>query len=127
MKSFAKVIIIIVGLINFFPIVGLVSAQMLSQLYGGVALDGDLLILMRHRALLFGILGGFIIFSAFRPVLQPAAIVMGLVSMLGFTALVLGAGDYGEKLYRVAIIDIFASAGMILVAILRKRKPSDEA
>ena len=84
MERFISAILIIVGLTNLLPVIGVISAESLASLYGFATLQGDLLILMRHRALLFGILGAFIIYSAFRRELQPSAILMGLVSMLGF-------------------------------------------
>ena len=42
---------------------------MLLSLYG-VEVQGDLAILMRHRAVLFGLLGGLMILAAFRPHLK---------------------------------------------------------
>lgn len=121
MKHLVFASLIIVGLINFFPVVGFISADVLVKLYGGETLEGDLLILMRHRALLFGILGGFIMVSAFRPRLQPAAIAMGLVSLLGFIFLVYSSGQYGEALSRVALIDVGAIIILVIGALCRSR------
>ena len=59
--------LIVVGLINFLPLVGVYSAQRLESSYSIVLASNDLIILMRHRALLFGVLGGFILYSAFMP------------------------------------------------------------
>ena len=121
MKTIIQVLLLIVGLINFFPVIGVISADVLVKLYGGEILTGDLLILMRHRAILFGIVGGFIIISAFRPALQTAAIVMGFVTLVGFEILALGADNLGDKLYRVAMIDIAAIIALAIAAILRPR------
>lgn len=46
-------------------------------------------------------------------------IAVGLVSMLGFVALALGAGDYGTELRRVVLIDVVASALLLAAARLR--------
>lgn len=119
MQKVITILLVLVGLINFVPVIGMISAERLSSLYGIAKLDGDLLLLMRHRALLLGIVGAFIIFSAFKPHLQPTAIILGLVSMLGFVLLVLLAGEYGDKLHRIALVDIAASGVLLVVVILR--------
>jgi len=116
-------LLIMVGLVNFAPAVGLLGAEALGRLYGFANLEGDLLILMRHRALLFGIVGSFIICSAFRPGLQPAAMLMAAVSMLGYIALVFLADVPGAKLNRVAMIDIIACLPLLAAWVLYLRKP----
>ncbi len=122
MERLVSAILVVVGLINLFPIIGITSAEILVGLYGLESLEGDLLILMRHRALLFGILGTFIIYSAFKNHLRPAAIVMGMVSMLSFSFLVFTSGEIGAKLSNVAIIDVVASAALGVAAIIHLRK-----
>ncbi len=114
MKILAAVILVFAGLINLVPVTGVLSAGQLERLYG-LPVQGDLAILMRHRAVLFGILGGFIVLSAFRPVLRPAACVTGLVSMLSFVALAFLANDYGPALHKVVVADLIASAGLLAV------------
>jgi len=119
MHKVVTILLVFVGLINFVPVIGIVSAERLSSLYGITKLDGDLLLLMRHRALLLGIVGAFMIYAAFRQHLRPAAIILGLVSMLGFIMLVFLSGDYGDEVYRIALVDIGASAALLVVVILR--------
>lgn len=111
--------LILVGLINLYPAVGVVSAGTLSGLYGIDIQSSDLLILLRHRAVLFGLLGAFIIYSAFKPALQWWAIVIGLASMLSFIALALLVGNYGSGIRQVVIVDIIASAGLFVILGLR--------
>ncbi len=119
MQKLITILLVLVGLINFAPVIGLLSAERLSKLYGIAILEGDLLLLMRHRALLLGIVGAFIICAAFRQHLQPVAIILGLVSMLGFVVLVFLSGVYGDEVYRVALVDIGATAALLVVVILR--------
>ena len=122
MKRVISMLLIVVGVVNLLPVAGVLSAGLLASAYGIPYPDGDLLILLRHRALLFGIVGAIIITSAFRRHLQLTAIVAGLVSMLGFVALAFLAGDYGAKLESIIIIDVAASIGLIVVALLRHRQ-----
>ena len=110
--------LIIVGLINFAPIGGLFSAEILRILYGINVDEPDLLILMRHRALLFGVIGGFIIYSAFRPELQRYAFAAGFITMLGFIIIAWQVGSYNELLKKVLVIDIGALILLIVAATL---------
>ena len=113
MQTLVRAILLVVGLVNAAPLVGVASAEALAGLYGIQHLDGDLLILMRHRALLFGLLGGLIAVSAFKRHIQPLAILAGLVSMLGFVAIAVLEGEYGAKIAKVVWIDVIASAALV--------------
>ncbi len=119
MKRTISIILVLVGLMNFYPVIGVLSADTLRNLYGVIILDNDLLILMRHRAIFFGILGIFMVISAFRPNLQPSAIVVGLISMMAFIGLALGTGELGEPIQKVMIADLIGSLGLIAVIFLR--------
>lgn len=113
-KTIISVLLIIVGLINFAPILGVISAEQLAKLYGVTLTDKNLIILLQHRALLFGIVGGFIIYAAFYPALQPYAFVAGLISMLGFLGIVWRNGGYNNDLAKIITADII---GLILLSI----------
>jgi hypothetical protein len=121
LNRIVSTLLVAVGLVNFLPVTGVLSADILANAYGIPAPAGDLLVLLRHRALLLGIIGALIIASAFRRHLQPAAILAGLVSMLGFVALALAQGDYGEELRKVLLMDVLALAALVVAALLRVR------
>jgi hypothetical protein len=123
MERFITAILFLVGAINFYPVVGVLSVKILSNLYLIDVQSSDLLILLKHRAVLFGLLGGFIIYSAFKPELQWLAIIMGLVSMLSFIVIAFLVGDYGTGIRKVIIADIIASAGLLIVLGLRWYMP----
>jgi hypothetical protein len=76
------VLFFIVGVINFLPVIGIISASKLSQAYSIELASNDLIILMRHRALLFGIVGGFIFYSIFK---------VAVVDMVGIVSLAFAA------------------------------------
>jgi hypothetical protein len=71
--------------------------------------EPNLAILMRHRAVLFGLLGVFLICAAFQPRWQ-AALVAGGVSVVSFLVLAWSVGDYNRHLARVVQADIVALA-----------------
>ncbi|NNE66389.1 MAG: phosphopantetheine adenylyltransferase [Pyrinomonadaceae bacterium] len=118
-KKVISVLLVIVGFINFFPVIGIVSSDVLAGLYGIDAPAGDLLILLRHRALLFGLLGALIIVSAFRERLQSIAICSGFVAMIGFILISLTEPEKGEAITSVANIDIVATLLLAIVVFLR--------
>lgn len=115
--------LIVVGLINFAPLLGVISTQKLESAYSITLGSNDLAILMRHRALLFGILGTFTLYAAFHPFYQTAAMIMGGASMIGFAWLALTVGAYNEAVGKVLIIDIvgivFLFAAVVLTSIVK--------
>ncbi|MEP4485544.1 MAG: hypothetical protein ABJ013_07950 [Halioglobus sp.] len=110
--------LVIVGIINLVPVLGVISAQRLEAGYSVTLAGNDLAILLRHRALLFGILGAFILYSAFNPLYQLPAMIMGGVSMVGFAWLVFVTGGYNDAIGKVLFVDfvgiLFLSAAMLL-------------
>lgn len=111
--------LLVVGLINFAPVIGVISAQKLESTYSVTLVGNDLAILMRHRALLFGILGAFILYAAFKPLYQPAAMIMSGVSMVGFALLVLATGVYNEAVGKVLLIDIIGIVFLFAAVVLK--------
>jgi len=74
---------------------------------------------MRHRALLFGLIGGFILYSVYQPSYQTAAMVMAAISMLGFLYFVWAAGDYNASIYKIAVIDLVGIGCLVIVSVLK--------
>jgi hypothetical protein len=111
----------LVGIVNLLPVVGVASAQRLERLYGVALADPNLVVLMRHRALLFGVVGGLLVAAAWRPALRPAALAAGLFSMLSFASLAALAGDPNAALTRVMQVDLVASALLIAAAWVGRR------
>ncbi|UCH29653.1 MAG: phosphopantetheine adenylyltransferase, partial [Myxococcales bacterium] len=77
-------LMLVVAAIHLVPITGFFGAKRLSALYGIEVDSPDLEILMRHRAVLFGILGAFFAYAAFVPALQPIAFVAAATSLATF-------------------------------------------
>ena len=111
--------LVVVGLINIMPLVGVVSAQELEGAYVVTFASNDLIILMRHLALLFGILGGFILYAAFVPLYQPAAIIMAAISMIGFVVLVHSVGEFNSSINKVLIVDYIGVVFLTIAACLK--------
>ena len=108
MRSLISLMLIITGIIHLLPLSGVLGVERLSVLYGMAFSDPNLVILMRHRAVLFGLLGLFFIAAAFKPAWQPLAFVAGFTSVVSFLWLAWSVGGYNAQLGRVVIADIAA-------------------
>jgi hypothetical protein len=108
MQQLVTVVLVLVGIIHLLPLAGVLGVSQLKKIYG-VDIDGpDLAILMRHRAVLFGLLGGFFIVAGFVPVLQLSAFIMGFISVASFLILTWTTHGSNAQLARVSQIDLIA-------------------
>lgn len=114
MAFFVKAVLILVGLVNLAPVVGVLSQSHLFRLYGVAIENQDLLLMMRHRAVLLGLVGATLVAAAWLPGLRTAACILGLVSMISFVVLVLGSGGVGAPLLKIAVIDGVAIVVLVL-------------
>ena len=107
-KYVTPAMLVIVGIIHLLPLAGIAGGPRLAALYGIAVADPNLEILLRHRAILFGLLGAFLVFAAFRPALQPHALVAGFISIVSFLWLAYSTGHFNEQLSRVVAADLVA-------------------
>ena len=103
----------LVGVINFIPVIGLFSASQLAAAYGIDLSTLELTVLMRHRALLFGLLGSLVFWSLFKPQLQLAAMLLSGISMVGFLVLAWPMAGLNEQVSMVFQVDV---VGIICLA-----------
>ena len=116
MNHLITVMFIIVGIIHVLPVTGVLGSSRLTALYGRSFSDPNLAILMRHRAVLFGLLGAFLIHAAFRPALHELAFMAGFVSVLSFLVLVRSTADSNPQIQRVYVIDLVALLCLLVAA-----------
>jgi hypothetical protein len=114
MRQIITVLLIIVGVIHLLPVTGVFGRQQLVELYGLPVDEPNLEILLRHRAVLFGMLGLFLIVAAFMPALQLHACTAGLLSVGSFLWLAWSVGDYSPQIQRVVVADSIALLCLII-------------
>lgn len=73
--------------------------------------------LPRHRAVLFALLGAFLIASAFRRAWQPPALIAAAVSVGAFLVLAQAVGGHNAALDRVVAVDWIAAGAIVLAAV----------
>ncbi len=117
MRHLIAATLVVVGIIHLLPLPGVLGSAQLAMLYGLDFADPDLAILMRHRAVLFGLLGVFLVMAAFRPRWQPAAFVAGFASVLSFLAIAWSTGGYNAAIARVVTADLVALACLVVGAV----------
>jgi len=100
--------LIVIAVIHLLPVSGVTSGEQLSTLYGLSFEEPNIQILMRHRSVLFGILGVFILFSAFKPRMHLYALTAATVSVVSFLYLAWSVGDYNAPIGRVFKADLVA-------------------
>jgi hypothetical protein len=116
MRYLISAMLIVVAIIQLLPLAGVPGGASLSALYGIAFDEPNLAILMRHRAVLFGLLGAFLLYAAFRPGYQLAGLIAGFVSVLSFLYLAWSTGGYNAQLGRVFTADIVALVCLIVAA-----------
>ena len=105
---------IVAAIIHLVPLSGVRGGEKLSAFYGIPIDEPNLVILMRHRAVLFGLLGLFLLVAAFKPAYQVPAFVAGFISVLSFFWLTWSAGGHNEKIGRIFMGDVIALVGLIV-------------
>lgn len=106
--------LIVLGLIHLIPLLGVLSRPLLESSYQ-IAIDShNLEILMRHRALMFGMLGGFLLAAAWVDSWQWPALTMAAISMAGFIMMVYLVGNATAEILRVMWVDY---AGMVVLGL----------
>lgn len=118
MSKFISAVLILAGVVHLLPLAGVLGAERLQALYGVAVQDANLLILLRHRAVLFGLLGMFLIVAAFHPALQLAALLMGLLSVVAFIGLGSLVGGYNAAIGRVIWVDVLAGVALVAALIM---------
>lgn len=116
MQKLVAAMLTIVGIIHLLPLSGVLGAARLTSLYGLSFDEPNLAILMRHRAVLFGLLGLFLIWAALRPALQPFAFFAAFVSVVSFLVLAYAVGGYNTGVARVVAADWVALGCLVVGA-----------
>jgi len=123
-KKWTALLFALAGIINFLPIVGVASGGQLESMYQVTLGSPDLVLLMRHRAVLLAIVGSLLLAAAARPGLRMAAAVAGFSSMLSYLALIAGEPAANVALGRIAAADVVGVLALAAGATLHGVRPA---
>lgn len=102
------------ALVHLVPAAAVRSPEAVVALYGVPADRADIIVLMRHRALLFGVLALVLAAGALVPALRVPAAALGLLSMVGFAWLVAAADAPPAALVTIQRVDLLLSAWLLV-------------
>ena len=132
MQRYAGILIpiayLVAAFVNLAPIVGVISTERINSLYGIAVVDSDLSLLMRHRAILFGIVGAMLLVAVVRTKTRVLAGSAGLVSMISYLVLIVMIAPENSNLIRIAWIDAVATVLLIpafIVELTQSRRRAD--
>jgi hypothetical protein len=118
LDKIVSIIFFIVGIINLFPVVVFFSSAQTVKLYG-TQIEGDsLIVLMRHRGILLGLIGLALIFAAVKPDVRIPVLIAAFISKIAFIYLVTTSVTFTPEIKQVAIIDVIAIVLLIVASVL---------
>lgn len=100
------------GLVNLTPVLGVLGREDLETLYSTPIASSELLLLMQHRALMFGVPGALLLLATFQKKLRTIAAIIGMYSMVTYIILFVVANVQSDRLVSVAWAD-FLTIGIL--------------
>ena len=120
METVFRITLFIAGGINLLPSILAFLPDKISKSYGIEIPSVDFELLLRHRAVLFGIVGGLMIYSAFTKKYYSISVTVGLISMVSFIILYFLMNGINAELEKVMKIDLVAVAILLTGFLLYK-------
>lgn len=115
--AFHRACLLLAALVHVLPIAGLVRRR-LPALYGIAPPDDGTALLLRHRAISFGLLAALLAAGAFVPSLDRVARAAGVTSAASFVVLAWPWGRLSPSLRRVVVADLVAIVALALASIV---------
>ena len=119
MENIYRIALFLAGMINLLPAFLAFIPDRISKSYGIELPNENYELLLRHRAILFGIIGGLMIYSAILKKYYEIATTVGLISMGSFIILfILIDKDFNSELKKVMMVDIVATVILCIGLVL---------
>lgn len=100
---------------HLLPITGVLGRDTLERLYGITIASEGLELMLRHRAVLLGLVGALLLAAIWKPTLRISALVGGIVNTAVFLWLAFSIGNYGPALHRIALADVVLLGSLLAV------------
>jgi len=110
--------LLIAGVVQLVPLIGLSGARGLHKLYGLEVSEPQLVLLLRHRAVLLALVGVALLAAIAVPAWRAPAIGLGLLSKLSFLLLIAVSPAPNALISRVAKVDAVTAVLLIVAAVL---------
>lgn len=122
METIFRITLFIAGVINILPSILAFLPEKISKSYGIEIPSVNFELLLRHRAVLFAIVGGLMIYSAISKKYYSISITVGLISMISFIILYFLMNGINPELEKVMRIDLIAVILLIIGFMLHRFK-----
>ena len=122
METIFRITLFIAGAINILPSLLTFLPEKIATSYGIEIPNANFELLLRHRAVLFGIVGGLMIFSAVTKKYYSISVIVGLTSMVSFILLYFLMNGINVELEKVMKIDFVGVVILILGFVLYRLK-----
>jgi hypothetical protein len=112
-----RILLALIGLINFLPSLALFSKSKLENAYGIKIENKTIELLLTHRAFLFGILGGFTLYSSMLGIYYSLSLTLCMLSMCSFLLFAkLNPESNNPQIKKIMILDwVGIFLGIILI------------
>jgi len=122
LETLFRISLFISGGINIAPSILAFMPEKISKSYGIEIPNIDFELLLRHRAILLGIVGGLLLYSAITKKSYGIAVTVGLVSMVSFIILYFLMNGINAALETVMQMDLLAIVILLIGFLLYKFK-----
>lgn len=112
MEAVFRVVLFLCGLIHLLPFALAFLPERIQSAYGVEVTGSDMMLLLRHRAVLFGIVGAVMLYSSLKRRHYALSTFVGLASMLSFILLYGFIGGINDSLKSVVWVDVAASVAL---------------
>jgi hypothetical protein len=119
MEIVFRISLFIAGIINFLPSLLAFFPEKISKSYGIEAPNASNELILRHRAILFGIIGLLMLYSSIMKKYYGLSSSFGLISMISFIVLYFIIGkEISAELKKVMFIDLVGTIILLLGILL---------
>jgi hypothetical protein len=116
---FTGAVLVISALVHLAPAIGVLGAGALERLYGLTPANDATLLLLRHRAVLFGVIGVLLAWCAARPDRHASGLAIAATCVGAFLVLARGDAVATAALQRVWRVDAGVFVLVVVAGVLR--------
>ena len=98
----------VLALVHLVPMIAAIMPNQITKLYGIVPGDKTQIVLLQHRALLFGLVGAACALAAHNEAVRWPALIGAVVSMAAFIVMFLLHDPMGGALRKIVLVDLAA-------------------
>jgi hypothetical protein len=123
-RNAAVAILVVIGVITASPAITALNPDGIASLYNVTLEDNIVLLLIRHRQVMLGVLGAALVYGAFFYHLRIIVITAAVVSKFAFIGLCITTPSLTQGIQRVIYFDAVSIVLLLIAAIIFWRSSS---